>query len=64
MSHPRLRVKEAAKYVSLSPNTLAKMRLRGDGPRYSKAGRICLYATRDLDAWLEANTYQSTSEYC
>lgn len=33
-----LRSPEAACYVGLSESTLAKMRLRGDSPPYSKAG--------------------------
>ncbi len=61
--HRRLRVPEAATYVGLSSSTLAKMRLRGDGPVYSKAGpRIVVYDVRDLDAWLAARRRQSTSE--
>jgi hypothetical protein len=34
-----LRVPEAASYIELSKSTLAKMRLRGDGSPYRKAGR-------------------------
>ena len=58
-----LRVPDAARYVGLTPSTLAKMRLRGDGPRYSKAGpRIVVYAVADLDAWLAGRVRRSTSE--
>jgi predicted DNA-binding transcriptional regulator AlpA len=58
-----LRAPGAAGYVGLSTSTLAKMRLRGDGPLYSKAGaRIVVYAIGDLDAWLFARRRQSTSE--
>ena len=58
-----LRVPDAARYVGLTPSTLAKMRLRGDGPRYSKAGpRIVVYARADLDAWIAGRSRQSTSE--
>lgn len=59
----KLRAPDAAAYVGLSPSTLAKMRLRGDGPVYSKAGpRIVIYDKLDLDAWLSAQRRRSTSE--
>lgn len=59
----RLRAPEAAAYIGLSASTLAKMRLRGDGPAYAKAGRrIVVYDPRDLDAWLTARRRMSTSE--
>ena len=59
----KLRAPEAATYVGLSPSTLAKMRLRGDGPVYSKAGpRVVIYDKADLDAWLEGQKRRSTSE--
>jgi predicted DNA-binding transcriptional regulator AlpA len=62
-SNRRLRAPEAAEYVRLSASTLAKMRLRGDGPRYSKAGpRIVIYQEDDLDAWLRDRFRQSTSQ--
>lgn len=58
-----LRAPQAASYIGLSTSTLAKMRLRGDGPPYSKAGpRIVLYARADLDAWLTSRRRRSTSE--
>lgn len=59
----KLRAKEAARYIGLSFSTLAKMRLRGDGPMYSKAGpRVVIYDLSDLDAWLNAGRRRSTSE--
>ncbi|MEQ8508494.1 MAG: helix-turn-helix domain-containing protein [Rhodospirillaceae bacterium] len=59
----KLRAPEAAAYVGLSSSTLAKMRLRGDGPMYSKAGpRIVIYDKADLDAWLNQRRRKSTSE--
>jgi predicted DNA-binding transcriptional regulator AlpA len=59
----KLRAQEAAAYVGLSASTLAKMRLRGDGPVYSKAGpRIVIYDRLDLDAWLSAHRRRSTSQ--
>ena len=59
----RLRVSDAARYLGLSESTLAKMRLRGDGPTYSKAGvRVVVYAMADLDAFLDARRRTSTSQ--
>jgi predicted DNA-binding transcriptional regulator AlpA len=59
-----LRVPEAADYVGLSPSTLAKMRLRGDGPPYRKAGsRTIVYATKDLDDWLDVSKRASTCTF-
>ena len=59
----KMRAPEAARYLGLSVSTLAKMRLRGDGPPYSKAGpRIVIYDRADLDEWLAANRRQSTSD--
>ena len=59
----KLRVPEAAEYLGLSTSTLAKMRLRGDGPPYLKAGsRIVLYDLGDLEAWLATRRRFSTSD--
>jgi predicted DNA-binding transcriptional regulator AlpA len=62
-SYRKLRAPDAASYLSLSQSTLAKMRLRGDGPLYAKAGpRIVLYDIADLDAWLAGRRRTSTSD--
>jgi len=59
----KLRAPEAAEYLGLSTSTLAKMRLRGDGPPYLKAGRrIVTYDARDLEAWLDTRRRLSTSD--
>ena len=58
-----MRTGDAAQYVGLAPSTLAKMRLRGDGPLYAKAGpRIVVYRIEDLDRWLDSRRRRSTSE--
>jgi hypothetical protein len=58
---------EAADFVRLSPRTLERLRVQGTGPRYIKAGRgkraKVLYRVADLQEWLEATTFQSTSDY-
>jgi len=59
----KMRAPDAARYLGLAGSTLAKMRVRGDGPRYCKAGaRIILYDRDDLDQWLRARMRRSTSD--
>lgn len=57
---------EAAKYLRLSPRTLERLRVQGDGPRFMKAGRglraRVLYTAGDLHDWIQ-HRYGSTSEY-
>jgi len=48
----RLDPVNAAKYIGLSPKTLAMMRCKGIGPKFIKpCGRI-YYFRKELDAWL------------
>lgn len=54
---------EAAEYLRLSRSTLAKMRLSGGGPVFTKLGRRVVYEMGDLEAWVLANKHSSTSEY-
>ncbi len=46
----------------VSTSTLAKWRLTGTGPAYSKLGRICVYNVADLDDFLAARRRLSTSD--
>jgi predicted DNA-binding transcriptional regulator AlpA len=57
-----LRPSEAAAYLRLSISTLAKWRLSGSGPPYSKVGRAVVYRRHDLDSWLDARQLQNTSQ--
>ena len=46
--------------------TLAKLRWAGGGPLYHRVGRNIVYATDDLDAYIESVTsrpFASTAEY-
>ena len=54
---------QAAEYSNLSESMLAKLRLSGAGPRYSKIGKRVLYEVSDLDAWIADRKHSSTSEY-
>ena len=43
---------EAAAYLHLSPRTLERYRVTGEGPRFLKLGRRVLYRRADLDTWI------------
>lgn len=59
-----MRTGEAAEYVRLAPATLAKLRIRGEGPRYAKTGpRLVIYDRDELDRWLAERMFRSTSDY-
>ena len=61
-SSPWLRPAQAADYLNSSTSTLAKKRLKGNGPTYTKFGRLVLYAKRDLDEYLASRRRRSTSD--
>jgi excisionase family DNA binding protein len=54
--------KEAADYVRSSPSTLAKRRITGQLPAFSRIGKAIRYRKADLDAWMTGNVRRSTSE--
>lgn len=58
-----LNTPSAADWVRLSTSTMAKLRLTGKGPAYSKLGRRVVYRISDLDDWIEVHRHKSTSEY-
>lgn len=59
-----VRPNEASKIVKLSTSTLAKMRMYGTGPKFTKSGpKIVLYKVSDLIDWLASRSRRSTSEY-
>jgi predicted DNA-binding transcriptional regulator AlpA len=47
---------EAAEYLRSSKSTLAKRRLKGDGPAFVRIGRAVRYRQSDLDCWMDAST--------
>lgn len=53
---------QTAEVLELGLSTLARWRLEGTGPCYIKLGRSVRYRQSDIDAWLEKQTHQSTSE--
>lgn len=57
-----LNAEEAAAYLGLSGKTLARMRIEGSGPRYSKARRRVIYDVGELDVWVERRKRRFTGE--
>jgi hypothetical protein len=53
---------EAAEFLKLSPRTLEKQRVIGNGPRFRKFGRRVVYEIGDLRAWADARTCESTCD--
>lgn len=53
---------QAAQYLNLRKNTLEVWRTRGTGPRFCKLGGVVRYRRSDLDAYVEQNLVQSTSQ--
>jgi predicted DNA-binding transcriptional regulator AlpA len=52
-SSQRLRAINAAAYLGVSRSTLAKWRMRGEGPAWHRCGpRIVYYLPEELDQWL------------
>ncbi len=58
-----LRPPAAGEYLGgISTSTLAKWRLAGTGPAFSKAGRVVVYDLADLESWLAVRKRTSTSD--
>ena len=57
-----MRPRATADYMQVSVSKLAKLRMSGKGPRYSKVDRVVVYDETDVDDWLEALKRASTSE--
>jgi hypothetical protein len=53
---------DAAIYLGIGTQALAKMRLTGDSPPFFKVGRRVLYDRDELDAWLATRKRRSTSD--
>jgi excisionase family DNA binding protein len=62
MSLDYMTPKEAADYVRSSTSTLAKRRITGQLPHFSRIGKAIRYRRADLDAWMNGNVRRSTSE--
>ena len=62
MSRPLLDTDRAARYLAVQKKTMCNWRTRGDGPPFLRIGRSVRYSPADLDAWLDARRFHSTSE--
>jgi predicted DNA-binding transcriptional regulator AlpA len=62
VSQEYLKPKEAAAYLTSSASTLAKRRLYGGGPKWSRIGTAIRYRKTDLDEWMSQHVVSSTSE--
>jgi len=61
MQGPYFSPSDAADYLDSSPSTLAKRRMRGDGPVFLRLGRAIRYRKADLDEWMAKTAARSTS---
>jgi hypothetical protein len=59
---PMLGTHEAADYLKIARQTLAKFRVTGEGPAFYKLGRQVVYDPDDLDRWTSEKKRRSTSD--
>ena len=57
-----LTAKEVSALLRVSTSTMAKWRLRGEGPSYIKLGAKIAYSDDVVNAWLASRVRQSTSQ--
>jgi hypothetical protein len=57
----RLTPAELAARLKTSPSTLAKRRMRGDGPTFEKHGRAIRYRWGTARTWAEAQSARHTA---
>ena len=62
MSPKLINTKEAAAILGVKKNTMEGWRLRGEGPRFRKIGSLVKYTENDINAYIDAQTRQSTSQ--
>ncbi len=54
--------REAAAILNLSEQTLRIHRIKGGGVKYVKVGRLVRYRQTDIEAYLNARTFENTSQ--
>ena len=54
--------KEAVRLLGVHHNTLCKWRIGGVGPRSVKASSTVRYPRSDIEAWLQSQTYENTTD--
>ena len=59
---PYMTCREAAAFLRLSPRSLDRWRVSGEGPAFRKFGGRVRYTRADLEAWADARWRTSTSD--
>ena len=65
MDRTRLSSASAAHYIGVRPQALRLYRHKGVGPPYARLGGKrgrAVYAVEDLEEWLQARTFTSTTQ--
>ena len=57
-----LSTRQAAEWLGLSPRTLDRYRVTGEGPIFHRFGSRVRYLLADLDTWATARRRKSTSD--
>jgi predicted site-specific integrase-resolvase len=57
-----LKTEEAAEFLQVKPATLEQWRWNGKGPKFIKMNRAVRYRKEDLQAFVEARVFASTTE--
>jgi predicted site-specific integrase-resolvase len=57
-----LKTAEAADFLQVKPTTLEQWRWQGTGPKFIKMNRAVRYRREDLEAFIEARVFGSTTE--
>ena len=60
MKNNCLTPKQLAVLLAVNPNTIAKWRVQGNGPKFVKIQRHVRYAANDVDCWTNERTFAST----
>jgi predicted site-specific integrase-resolvase len=55
--------KEAARLLSVHPNTLCKWRISGAGPPFVKVGQRVRYRISEISTWTREHTFSNTAQY-
>ena len=61
VASPLFDERQLAAVLSVSVKALQAWRYRGGGPAFLRLGRAVRYRPEDVDAWLEANTFKTTT---
>lgn len=62
VASPLLSAEHASTILCVTPGTLAKWRVFGNGPKFIRVNRRIAYHPKDIADWLDARRVSSTSE--